>query len=89
MLKTHLSAHQRQQYEAFAYFDVIGGSTGMRYRIHHGKQNNVQVFDSRGVWVKSLCFVPRGQLPVGDIMLAQKVGIELFEPEVLRVAVSF
>ena len=33
-----------------------------------------------------LCFEPQGQLPVGDVMLAQKVALELFESKALRVA---
>jgi hypothetical protein len=31
--------------------------------------------------VRLLCFMPRGELPVGDIMLAQKMAPELFESE--------
>jgi hypothetical protein len=33
-----------------------------------------------------LCFMPRGGLPVGDIMLAQKTALELFESDAVRVA---
>jgi hypothetical protein len=33
-----------------------------------------------------LCFEPQGQLPVGDVMLAQKIALELFESKALRVA---
>jgi hypothetical protein len=38
--------------------------------------------------MNSLCFVPGDLLPVGDIMLAQKLALELFEIEALKVANS-
>jgi len=37
LLLKNLSTRQRQQYEAFGYFDVSGSDTGRRYRIVHGK----------------------------------------------------
>ena len=46
----------------------------------------VQLLDSSGRWVSSLCFTPRGQLPVGDVMLAQAIALQLFEYEALAVA---
>ena len=84
LLKDHLSTEQRSQ--RHGYFDVIGGATVRRYRIRHGTQMNVQVLDSSGRWVSSLCFTPRGQLPVGDVMLAQAIALQLFEYEALAVA---
>jgi hypothetical protein len=33
-----------------------------------------------------LCFMPRGKLAEGDIMLAQKLALELFEADALKVA---
>ena len=33
-----------------------------------------------------LCFVPKGGVPMGDILLAQKLALELMEEETLRVA---
>jgi len=33
-----------------------------------------------------LCFMPEGDLVVGDMMLAQKLALELFESEALKVA---
>jgi len=86
LLKANLSPEQLQQYEATASFDVIGGATGRHYRIVHGSQLNVHLLDKHGRWLTSLCFVPRGRLPVGDVMLAQKIALELFELDVIRVA---
>ena len=86
LLKENLSAAQRQQYERHHYFEVVGGSTGTRYRIRHGYQMNVQQLDRRGIRVRMLCFMPKGRLGVGDIMLAQKLALELFEDEAVKAA---
>jgi hypothetical protein len=86
LLKANLSPEQLKQYEEYANFDVIGGATGRHYRIVHGSQLNVHVLDKHGRWLTSLCFIPRGRLPVGDVMLAQKIALELFELDVVRVA---
>ena len=32
------------------------------------------------------CFMPQGGLVVGDVLLAQKLSLELFEPEARAVA---
>jgi hypothetical protein len=85
-LTQNLSPAQRRQHERHAYFDVIGGDTGKRYRIHHGYQMNVEQFDQNGRRARLLCFMPRGGLPVGDIMLAQKMALELFESDTISVA---
>jgi hypothetical protein len=86
LLKDHLSTEQRIQYEQHSYFDVIGGVTGRRYRIRHGTQMNVHLLDSSGRWISSLCFAPRGRLPVGDMMLAQAIALQIFEYDALNVA---
>jgi hypothetical protein len=86
LLKDHLSTEQRSQYEQHRYFDVIGGATGRRYRIRHGTQMNVHLLDSSGRWSSSLCFAPRARLPVGDVMLAQAIALQLFEYDALNVA---
>jgi hypothetical protein len=85
-LAQNLSPAQRQQYERHGYFDVCGGETGKRYRIHHGHQMNVEQLDQDGRRTRLLCFMPRGGLPVGDIMLAQKIALELFEADAISVA---
>ena len=81
-----LSPAQRGQYAKHCSFDVTGGDTGRRYRIRHGNMMNVQQLDQNGTVVQLLCFSPRGLLPVGDVMLAQKLALELFETSALRVA---
>jgi hypothetical protein len=86
LLIDNLSSVQREQYQTCGYFDVIGGDTGNRYRIRHGYQMNVAEIDQRGRSTHILCFVPSGRLPVGDIMLAQKIALELFEAASIKVA---
>ena len=65
---------------------MIGGSTGKRYRIRSDHQLNVDELDKNGRGVCVLCFVPKGGLVVADVMLAQKLALELFELEALAVA---
>ena len=89
LLKSWLSTTQRAQYKKFKYFDVIGGDTGKRYRIHHGRQQNIHELDAAGKVVTGLCFLPEGQLVAGDCMLAQKIALETNERQALAVAHRF
>ena len=89
LLMENLSAAQRKQYEKYGYFDVTGGKTGKRYRIRHGRQMNIEQLDRNGRRVCGWCFFPQGSLVAGDIMLAQKAALELFEPDALRIANRF
>ena len=86
LLTRCLTPAQREQYETRWYFDVVGGESGKRYRIRHGCQLNVEQLDQNGRRSQLLCFMPKGGLPVGDVMLAQKIALELFETEAIRVA---
>jgi hypothetical protein len=86
LLMRNLSPVQREQYENGGYFEVTGGVTGKRYRIRRGYQMNVEELDQKGRRVHLLCFVPEGRVPVADVMLAQKIALELFEPDAIRVA---
>src|SRR6476620_6849501 len=86
LLKQHLTPEQREQYEKRNYFYVSGGNSGRVYRIRHGTQMNVEQLDQNGKRIRVLCFMPEGGLPVGDVMLAQKIALELYEKEALRIA---
>jgi hypothetical protein len=88
LLKENLSPAQREQYLAFTYFDVVGGSTGAHYRIRSGRTLNVEQLDEVGKCVRLLCFVPREHLPLPEVMLTQKVALELFEEDAIRIAVK-
>jgi hypothetical protein len=86
LLIKNLSPAQRAQYDAFGYFEVTGGETGKRYRITKAYQMNVLEIGKNGKRMRSLCFVPKGGLVLGDVMLAQKLALELFESNALAVA---
>ena len=86
LLGENLTPAQREQYKSGHYFDVTGGTSGKRYRIHHGRSMNIDQLDQRGRRVCGWCFFPKGRLVTGDVMLAQKVALELYELEALQVA---
>jgi hypothetical protein len=86
LLVDNLSDTQRAQFLGRGSFEVIGGDTGKRYRIKHDRQMNVEELDRNGRRTKLLCFTPKGGVPLGDMMLAQKIALELFESETLSVA---
>lgn len=86
LLKEWLSPKQRDCFERFRYFDVIGSDTGTRYRIHHGIQTNIEELNGTGQQVCKWCFVPDGDLVAGDVMLAQKIALETNERDALSVA---
>ncbi len=89
LLKENISPAQRDQYQRYRYFDVVGGETGRRYRIRNGSQVNVEQLDNKGRPVRLLCFMPEGELVIGDMMLAQKLALELFESDTIKVANTF
>jgi hypothetical protein len=86
LLLDNLTPTQREQYDAFGYFDVVGSKTGRRYRIHHGTSRNVIELERGGA---GRCFMPKGELVAGDCMLAQKIALENCEEEVLHTALRF
>jgi hypothetical protein len=89
LLRNWLSPPQLEQFNAKAYFDVIGCDTGRRYRIHHGTAMNIHELDEEGRAKSGWCFVPQGRLVPGDVMLAQKIALETFEIRALSVAMKF
>ena len=89
LLEEWLSAAQREQYRTHRYFDVVGSKSGKRYRIHHGRQQNIYELDGKGEQVCGWCFLPSGGLVEGDCMLAQKIALETDEEAALRVANKF
>jgi len=86
LLLANLTPRQRRQYLRDRHFDVIGGASGTHYRLWHCFQQNIEQLDQSGrrrcVW----CFHPRETLVAGDVLLAQKTALELFEPEAIRIA---
>jgi hypothetical protein len=86
LLIENLSPSQRDQLRATGYFEVRGGTSGHRYRIRKGWQMNVDQLDEKGRRTACLCFSPEGLIVTGDVMLAQKLALELLEPESLKIA---
>ena len=89
LLCAGLTPAQLKQYQQHRHFDVVGGSTSRRYRIHRGTSMNIDELDESGEVVRKWCFFPEGGLVTGDVMLAQKLALELFEQEALAVAHKF
>ena len=86
LLRQWLSPPQRAQFAEKGYFEVVGGDTGKRYRIYAGAATNVCEVDENGRPTLGLCFLPMGNLPIGDVMLSQKIALESSESRALRVA---
>jgi hypothetical protein len=89
LLRHWLSTSQRKQFDANECFDVIGCDTGRTYRIYYGRAMNVHELDEAGRLKMGWCFLPRGYLVAGDVMLAQKIALETFERDALAVAQKF
>ena len=89
LLKEWLSPEQFAQYDAKSYFEVTGCHSGKRYRISHGNSMNIHELDGAGHPCVGWCFVPKGHLVAGDIMLAQKIALEIDERGALAVANRF
>lgn len=89
LLREWLTPDQRAQFAHNGFFDAVGGETGQLYRIYPAASMNVVLLDHRKKESRGLCFLPRGELPVGDVMLAQKLALEQCELEVLTVGRQF
>jgi hypothetical protein len=89
LLRQWLSPEQLAQYDARSYFEVTGCDSGKRYRISHGTSMNIRELDGDGRARVGWCFVPRGYLVAGDVMLAQKIALETDERGALAAANKF
>ncbi len=83
LLKANLSTEQLKSFRKLGHFHVVGGATRVRYRIRRGHQMNVDLLDDMGRPVAHLCFLPKGRIPFADVMLAQKIALELNEAETI------
>ena len=64
----------------------MGGNSGKHYRIRPARQMNVDELDQHGERISAWCFGPEGDLPIGDVMLAQKIALEKNERAALALA---
>jgi hypothetical protein len=88
-LRRWLSEGQLAQFDARSFFDVIGCHTAKRYRIYYANVANVEELDKVGRPIMCYCFIPKGDLVPGDVMLAQKIALETDELAALAVANRF
>lgn len=95
LLKEWLSPAQLAQYERDGTFNVVGGETGKRYRIHKPAPYNISELDDKGGVVAHICVEPKRtwyrdglspQLADGDVMLSQKIWLEKDETDTLAIA---
>ena len=56
--------------------EVRGSHTGKCYRIRRGRNMNIDEVSKEGDLGPVWCFGPVGHLPLGDVMLAQKLALE-------------
>jgi hypothetical protein len=88
LLLENLSPDQRDQYANNGFFDVMGGDTGSRYRIHCAPQANVEKLDANGDCARMYCFAPEFRTPIATTLLVQKIALELYESDAIAVANS-
>lgn len=86
LLRDWLSPEQLAQYERDRRFEVIGCHSKRRYRIRQSSSYNVELLRADGTVEEDICFVPQGELVMGDVMLAQKIALETDEKGALAVA---
>jgi hypothetical protein len=86
LLCSWLSPEQKKQWLSSGVFEVIGCDTGTRYLITYAGAMNVYQLDAAGRSVAQWCFMPKGDLAPGDVLLAQKIALETMERDVLALA---
>lgn len=85
LLHSWLTSEQLESFKEREYFEVTGGSSGVRYRLHPKYSFGIEVLE--GPQARDLlCVVPQGAPALGDILLAQKIGLERDEEATLKIA---
>jgi hypothetical protein len=88
LLCSWLSPEQKKQWLSSGVFEVVGCDTGTRYLITYASAMNIHQLDAAGRSVAQWCFMPKGDLAPGDVLLAQKIALETMERAVLALANS-
>jgi hypothetical protein len=78
LLRAWLAPAQLADFERTGSFEVIGGSSGVRYLLHSKYSFGIEPLEGRQLG-SLLCVVPRNAPALGDILLAQKIGLETSE----------
>lgn len=76
LLMRLLNPEQRQEFRTFRHFHVVGGSSGIRYRIRVAPFANIDVLRADGKVRHRLCAFPAGDVPVYDVMAAQMLHLQ-------------
>jgi hypothetical protein len=87
LLERALTPEQRRDLFARRCFYVKGKR--FTYRIREGHAANVDALDATGRVISRFCAHPLGQLPVYDVMLAQKLWLETDENMFLKKATPY
>ena len=87
LLREWLNPKQLEQYDRTGTFTVFGEATGTCYLINGNMTMfNVSALVDDCFEPPRLCFVPKGGLPIGDLLLAQKLALENDERSVFVAA---
>jgi len=76
LLMRLLTLEQREEFRTYRYFHVVGGSTGVRYRIRVAPFANIDALRADGRVRHRLCAFPAGDVPVYDVMAAQMLHLQ-------------
>jgi hypothetical protein len=85
LLRSWLTPVQLESFERTGSFEVVGGSSGVRYLLHFKYSFGIEPLEGRQLG-SLLCVVPRNAPALGDILLAQKIGLETAERATLAKA---
>jgi hypothetical protein len=85
LLFRHLTDDQKNMLESENRF-LIEVKSGKIYEIRRGMHQNIYRLDGQGRPVEQLCCLPQGQVPEGDVMLAQMLHLMVDEEGFRKVA---
>jgi hypothetical protein len=86
LLRSWLTPEQTKDWDARSKFDVVSSNSRTRYRIRRASAMNIDELDPNGSVAAQWCFARRGNLALGDVMLAQKIALETMEENALASA---
>ncbi len=78
LLRSWLDPQQLASFQEHQFFEVTGGETGVRYRLRPQSAFGIEALTGRRKGTL-YCVVPTGAPALGDILLAQKIGLETAE----------
>jgi hypothetical protein len=83
LLFSCLNEEQREMMRTQKKFRIVSNK-GNIFEIRHGRMHNIFRLDLQGNAVEEWCVLPQGELAPGDVMLAQKLGLECDEDDVAK-----